>query len=374
MEKYLSVCIGCNKDGTYFVQTLQSIIALLQKNNLIKYSEICICNDSKEICGDFIVAKKYKQQYPKLFRLFNNKKNMGISYTYQKLLYKAKGKFFLVFDSDDIIADFKILDSLNFLQSNDRYIGSYGIKRLFDNDGKHLGDTGGQCSLFSFGFFCNHNAMILKREQAIQAGGYFPKFLKHPTKVASDIVMWIGMFLYKDLYFESQLRCYGRCNNNNHSSKNSYLYQQQFKFIKQDLLEYYQGQGARMNKNLIIISQGILKDSYNEQKIKTLFFQQLPRQVIFSKYVFPYYMQFLSRKNYIAEIISSLLYGALYNNEQLNDYIALYATQNSFISKALHNFNYLVKRKDKAFYVVDVNYDEWFNLFFYNFSNKQNKQ
>ena len=34
---------------------------------------------------------------------------------YQKLLCKAKGKFFLAFDSDDIIADFKILDSLNFL-------------------------------------------------------------------------------------------------------------------------------------------------------------------------------------------------------------------------------------------------------------------
>lgn len=369
MKKVLSICIGCNKQGFYFQSTINSLIALLQKYQITNATEILICNDSKNISGDFAIAKKYKKDFPKLFRLFNNKENKGIAYTYQFLLFKSKGEFFMPFDSDDIVADFDIVKSIQFLQQNQKYIGSYGLKKIFNNQGQELGVTGGQSDLFNFGFYCNHNAMILKTQQAKQLGGYYTFFLSKQLKVACDVAMWANMYIHKDLYFQNCLRCYGRQHQNNHSQKNFALYDYQYNVLKQDIISYYNKKNNCAEDNLMIIAQGILKHSYTITEIQQMFFQRMPHSVLFSKYVFNEYVQFLKRKGLVAQVVSAILYGSIYN-KQLSKVILQFCQNNKYISKNLHNFSLLYN--NFATYVnAELQYDNWFKKFFIKISNQK---
>lgn len=362
-NKILSICIGCNKNGQYFSVTLQSIIKLLNKYGILNKSQVLICNDSENKSGDFIIAQQYKQKYPKLFKLIDNKKNYGIAYTYNLLLHRSKGQFFMAFDSDDIIADFNIIKEIQFLKNNDKYVGSYGLKKLFNNNGQQLCVTGGQCDLFNFGFYCNHNAMILKTQQAINAGGYYTYYLKKQMKVAPDIAMWIAMFIYKDLYFDNCLRCYGRIHDNNHSDKMGDLYETEFLQIQNSLIQFYCRNKHNCSDNLKIISQGLIRRQLLDQNYdKILFMQTFSQQILFSKYVFPFYIQFLAKKGYVAEIVSAILFGLLFNDE-LKQFVAKYCLQNRFISHQLRDFS-KIKWLKNNFENVSLSDDDWFKFFF----------
>ena len=286
---------------------------------------------------------------------------MGIAYTYNFMLNKAKGDFFMAFDSDDIIADFDICCQLDFLRNNDKYVGSYGLKKMFNNDKKQLFVTGGQCDLYNFEFYCNHNAMILKTKQAVIAGGYRTHYLSKQVKVAPDVAMWIGMFIYKDLYFSKQIRCYGRAYEDSHSQKNKNNYFEQIYQIVKDVIIFYLKNKKQCSDNLKIISQGLIRKQYDQNYQQILFLQEFKQQILFSKYVFPAYVEYLKNKGRKAQIVSSILYGLLYN-DQLKQFVANYCLKNKFISKQVRDFSKLNFLKFKV-KILSLD-DQWFNKFF----------
>lgn len=351
MQYILTIGIGCNKDGKYFDSTLKSIIQLLEKYNFLDKTEICICNDAQHQCGDFLIAKKYQQFYNN-FRLFDNKINKGISYTYHQLLMNAKGKYFMAFDSDDIIADFDINKAISFLDQNKKYSGSYGIKKLVTLNGEGS-YTGANSDLFNFGFYCNHNAMILNTQLARQYGGYFPTFLTFSPIVSSDICMWITHYIYKDLYFDPTLRCYGRLHENNHSSKNSHLYSKQFYQIKQGLLSLYKN-GTR-TQNLKIIILGIIKN--DTDCLKNVFLNSNDKHFFYSKYVFKHYYQFLKKHSEIKSISELLLQALLYNNQIKDDILSIILDTNQLNLKKQQILS--LKKNIKLY-----DNKQWFETFF----------
>ena len=356
--KKITIAIGVHRgQKNYFIQTLDSIILMLQKNNILEQTQIVVCNDQKQECNDYLIAKQYQNKYGNLFRLYNNNGNYGIAYTYHKMLLLAQGKFFIPFDSDDIIANFDINQSLDFLNVHDEYVGSYGIKRLFNNDCTSISDTGYTSDLFNFKFYCNHNCMILKTEELIKAGGYYPQFYKSNAIAAPDIVMWIGCYIYKDLKFQNQLRCYGRIHDNNSSEKNGNLYGIQFEKIKSCLINYFNEKKEIASDNLRIMYYSLFKQKYTNQDYNKLY-NMSSKNILFNSYLFPYYVQYLLKNGSIKKAISSLLYGSLYN-QNLKQIIIDQTINNPFIDKSNMNFSEL-KQKNK---IVKFQNDIWFKLF-----------
>ena len=175
--------------------------------------------------------------------------------------------------------------------------------------------------------------------------------------------------IHKDLYFQNCLRCYGRQHQNNHSQKNVALYDYQYNVLKQDIISYYNQKKNCAEDNLMIIAQGILKHSYTITEIQQMFFQRMPHSVLFSKYVFNEYVQFLKRKGLVAQVVSAILYGSIYN-KQLSKVILQFCQNNKYISKNLHNFSLLYN--NFATYVnVELQYDNWFKKFFIKISNQK---
>ena len=317
MNKKLTIGIGTyGKKRNYIGRTLKSIIALLKKYRYTNKTIITVYNDDKQYSLDYITALKFQEKYPNLIVCKDNQQNLGIAKTYQKMCLQCQTPYFLQFDSDDIIGDFDIKQQIQFLDNNKKYCGSYGIKIIFDENGKKIGFFGDQYSLVNNNITINNNSLLIRVEDFKTTNGYFPEFYTNdkPFDAALDVVMWIGLVLKKPLYFDRVVRAYGLDWEDGNHIKHGDKYNEQFAQMQSMLRKKY---GMFSNHWTVYEKQlyYFLWNNYLNKQQKKQFWDLVGQQKFQDNQFFRTYCDFLYQNKQYQKLYANLFLGLLKNKQ-----------------------------------------------------------
>lgn len=361
--KKLTIGIGTyGNEHCYIKPTLDSLICLLKKYNFMNETQIIITNDDSSYSSSYIVALTYIKKYPDLIKCQDNKQNLGIAKTYQKMLQQCDTDYFMIFDSDDIVNDFNIVEQIDFLDNNQQYCGSYGQKLCFNENGETTMLYGSFYSLCDFDINMNNNSMIIRTKDALHTGFYFPQFIKNTTlKMYTDIAMWIGLLTYKPFYFDYQVRTFGRIHNNSFTQKNEKenvdSYFKLFEAIKNYVFSH-----QSINNQWQQLKYCIIRDNLSINE-KDHFFFHFQQEIYFSYPLFKSYLLHLKDYKKIDQIHQACLNGLIINR-QLYPFIYQFVMYNNdFFQK-----NIFLKKIAQQYSIQKNEYlnsiRNWFLMFF----------
>ncbi len=179
----LSIIMPLYNSERFIGQAIQSLLT-----QSFKEFELIIIDDASSD-GSLDIVKEFKDGR---IRILINEKNQGISFTRNKGLNVARGRFIAPFDSDDVAMPDKFAKQVRFLGSHPGYgmIGSWA--QLIDHDGNFLKKRWKlpakpkaiPAILLFRNYFC-HSSIIMRRE-AIPIGGYDDRL-----QIGEDYKMWI---------------------------------------------------------------------------------------------------------------------------------------------------------------------------------------
>ena len=112
MNQKITVFMPVYNTEKYLRESIDSILKQTYKN----FEFIIIDDGSTDSCGDII--KSYKD---KRIVFFRNEENRGLSYTRNKGICLATGKFIAFMDSDDICKIDRLAVQVKFLEENPEY-------------------------------------------------------------------------------------------------------------------------------------------------------------------------------------------------------------------------------------------------------------
>lgn len=118
----ISVIMPVYNNDLYLEDSIKSILNQSHQN-----LELLIVDDGSTD-RSLEIIKLFQKQDPRI-KIYRNKKNMGISYSLNKLIIKARGKFIARMDADDISYNHRLSLQLDFMKKNKTIdILSTGIK------------------------------------------------------------------------------------------------------------------------------------------------------------------------------------------------------------------------------------------------------
>ena len=189
-------------------QAVESIL-----NQTYKEFEFLIIDDGSKN-GEIELIESYKDDRVRIIR---NEKNLGLERSLNKGLEKAKGKYIVRMDTDDIAHLDRISKQLNFIEKNPQYSIVSSSVNFFDENGvygtsKRSGEVKKHDLLFGNPFA--HPTMIMKKEDILDIGGY-PLY-----KRCEDYAMVINLYAkgYKAYVLNDVLLDY-RLDKNNYAKK-----------------------------------------------------------------------------------------------------------------------------------------------------------
>lgn len=112
----VSVIIPVYNCSLYLDACLHSILRQTYKN-----IEVLVCDDASTD-DSYKKLQQYAVNEPRM-RLFQNKRNLGVSATRNKLIYEASGKYVMMQDADDYSALDRIQLQVDYLSDNSIYVG-----------------------------------------------------------------------------------------------------------------------------------------------------------------------------------------------------------------------------------------------------------
>lgn len=117
-KKLVSVIMPCFNSASFLAEAIQSVL-----NQSFKDFELIVIDDcstdSTSILMDYFVRKDKRVKYLK------NNKNMGISYSRNRGVREAQGRFIAVMDSDDLMSPDRLKKSIKVLNDCDVVYTSY---------------------------------------------------------------------------------------------------------------------------------------------------------------------------------------------------------------------------------------------------------
>ena len=115
-------------------QTLGEAIESIVAQNFSDW-ELILCDDGSQDLT-YKVARKYQQLYPQKIVLLQNKKNMGLNYTLNYCLKKAKGEFIARMDGDDVCVNTRLEKEVQFLEQHPEFAVVSSPMIMFDEKGE----------------------------------------------------------------------------------------------------------------------------------------------------------------------------------------------------------------------------------------------
>ena len=174
-------------------QTLGEAIESIVAQNFSDW-ELILCDDGSQDLT-YKVARKYQQLYPQKIVLLQNKKNMGLNYTLNYCLKKAKGGFIARMDGDDVCVNTRLEKEVQFLEQHPEFAVVSSPMIMFDEKGEW-----GRTTVIEYPqvndfckhspFFC-HAASMIRYEAIKSVGGYTEnsKFLR-----VEDCNLWFKLY------------------------------------------------------------------------------------------------------------------------------------------------------------------------------------
>ena len=124
----VSVGIASYNNGKYIVETLDAILGQTYQNIELIIVDDCSKDDSVSVINDWIQHKR--ERFTEV-RFMVNDQNKGICYSCNRLLKNAKGKYFSLNGSDDIMLKNRIEENIKIFESAvDKYYDVVFFKKL----------------------------------------------------------------------------------------------------------------------------------------------------------------------------------------------------------------------------------------------------
>lgn len=130
-EPLVSIITPLYNSEKFIGETIESVL-----NQTYKNWEMIIVNDCSKDNGPKIVEEYCKKD--NRIKLFNNEKNMGVSFTRNKAIDISKGKYIAFLDSDDLWKKEKLEKQINFMEK-ENIILSYTSYEKINEDGSKRG-------------------------------------------------------------------------------------------------------------------------------------------------------------------------------------------------------------------------------------------
>ena len=184
----ISIIMGVYNCAVTLNEALDSIDKQSEKD-----WELIVCDDGSND-NSYTLAKEFESKYPSKVIVLQNKENMGLNYTLNKCLRKAKGKYIARMDADDRCSCFRFEKEVQFLEDNPNIDIVSTDMTFFDESGtwgliQHPVEPTKKDFLYGSPF-C-HAPCMVRREAYEKVGGYTEN--KNLLRV-EDYHLWIKMY------------------------------------------------------------------------------------------------------------------------------------------------------------------------------------
>lgn len=126
----VSVIMGIYNVGDTLKEALDSLL-----NQTYKDFEIILCDDGSRD-NTLEIANEYVKQYPNMFKLLINEKNLGLNVTLNRCLAVAEGEYIARMDGDDLIDETRFEKQVKFLDEHPEFAFVSSAMTHFDENGE----------------------------------------------------------------------------------------------------------------------------------------------------------------------------------------------------------------------------------------------
>lgn len=127
----VSVVMPVRNAGKFLAEAVRSILDQTYKN-----LELIIVNDASTD-NSFKIVASFRD---KRIKIFNNKRQLGVTKSANIAISKARGEYIARMDGDDVSSLTRITEQVNFLQRNKRVIAVGAQCELIDSNGVKIGE------------------------------------------------------------------------------------------------------------------------------------------------------------------------------------------------------------------------------------------
>ena len=154
---------------------------------------LVICDDGSSDNTTEII-RRWRDDHPEKIIFLHNPQNKGLSYTLNRCLSEAEGKFVARMDGDDLCAPERFEKELRFLREHPEYAVVSTDMQCFDADGvwgvRAYPTKPEPADLIHGTPFC-HAACMVRREALVKAGGYSES---EAFERVEDYELWVRMY------------------------------------------------------------------------------------------------------------------------------------------------------------------------------------
>lgn len=215
---YVDIIMGVYNEEKYIERAINSIIQ--QTDNRWR---LLICDDGS-IDKTILIVEKFISRYPQKIKLYRNDKNMGLTYSLNRLLELTDAKYIARMDADDLSVPERLEKQIQFMEEHKEYafvgssiekfdeIGTFGINMYPETPEK-------KDFLWNNPFA--HPTTMIRRKVLVEAGGYRDIPM---TKRCEDYDLWMRLYElgYKGYNIQEPLLLYFE--NRNSYSKRKFVY------------------------------------------------------------------------------------------------------------------------------------------------------
>lgn len=210
MKHLVSICIPLYNSEKYIMAALES--ATFQTYQPL---EIVVCDDCSTD-GSFEKAKAFINSFgksPIMFRLHQNKQNLGMTENWNQVIKMAKGEYIKLIGGDDVLEPECIASQAEILKQDadislvscKKYVMNHKNKKLFSKgypgqQGSHYGKDVAYRALKMGGTILGEPVTgLFRKKDFIATSGYDPKIRYH-----ADMDFWIRLLLIGNYYYIKQ--------------------------------------------------------------------------------------------------------------------------------------------------------------------------
>lgn len=123
----VSVALCTYNGEKYLPEQLDSILG-----QTVQVDEVIVCDDgSKDRTAEILFS--YQKKYPHIFRIFQNKNNLGFIKNFEKAIRLCENPIIIISDQDDIWENDKVEKTITFFEKNPQFDGVFHDLKLIDN-------------------------------------------------------------------------------------------------------------------------------------------------------------------------------------------------------------------------------------------------
>ena len=111
--KLVSTILCCHKVNRQLFAAIESVLI----QNYLKHELIVIFDNENEDDFNSLISR-YKGRDNSIIKFFQNKNNMGLTYSLNRAIEISKGEYIMRQDSDDISKEYRISNLVNYLDNN----------------------------------------------------------------------------------------------------------------------------------------------------------------------------------------------------------------------------------------------------------------